>query len=453
MENHSKVRFRMIFCIVFAVAMLLRVLYIQHTTPYYFVLDSEGYYSLSQKLWTGNILANFISEHRTPAYPFILATIHGTTGIHTAQIESAHFDQDMHIIVLIQSLVGLLGLLILYRTLRLLKIHERPAILYVLFIGANVLLFTYERGILTEVWARAFLIGTFLVLAKILLKPQLRHFLALTLLFCFGFLLKPVYIALPFVLLPWLAFHFRKQKRALRLTIVSGIFYGLLPLGYIFLNTHIHGYPGVNHIGDINVLGRILQYNLPLESAKNDEFFYTKITEYKDIKGDISMPYHFLNWADPAIYSNTERLNELQSFTSTIVTHQLPAYLWNSFRDIPYALFDIPPHDVLLISDIKDPSVRLFFHTLASVYGIIQRITILVFPLWCVSVFHFIRKPTVVHTMLVLLGSASIYQVLGSILLGYSEFGRLVSIVQPLLYLFTFWGLFTFMNVSPKARE
>ena len=135
----------------------------------------------------------------------------------------------------------------------------------------------------------------------------------------------------------------------------------LVPALYIVGNTVYHEYKGIQHVGDIDVLGRILEFDTPIEAGKAYSYFYESVTDYRNRKGN-PMPFEFINTYDDSMYVNTTRMNELQGFTRSVVLGNLPSYVTDAFATIPSAMTDVSP-----FIKISDDSI-VFLHIFFQVY-------------------------------------------------------------------------------------
>ncbi|MCL5798120.1 MAG: hypothetical protein M1366_04940, partial [Patescibacteria group bacterium] len=276
------------------------------------------------------------------------------------------------------------------------------------------------------------------LLLSLLHKWQLSTLFILFLTFCAGFLLKPVFIFLPFATLPILVFHFR-NKMVYFSSLIFLILFTTLPVSYTSYNLKTYDYGGISHVSDINLLGKILQFDLPVTSGKSSDYFYKTVTDWHTHNGT-SMPYRFLEHYDPNIYiSGKWKLNSLPSFNMTVITHNLPLYFVDSFKQIPQALTDAS--DIIKPDVTSENQLSVFFSNLFMTYKDTQYVFLIIFLAYPLTFFLYLSKPNKKNTSLMLLGTLCAYQIILSVFFSYGEFGRLISVAQPILYCFSFYWL------------
>lgn len=120
----------------------------------------------------------------------------------------------MEKIILLQSLFGIIGLLVLYKTLIMAGVSTIASYIYTLFISFNILVFGWERILMTEGLSTFWLIIVLFMIVKILKKDKIIYFLHLLLIFIIGFLLKPFYVFLPLLIVP-IVYYSRPSKTSL----------------------------------------------------------------------------------------------------------------------------------------------------------------------------------------------------------------------------------------------
>jgi len=427
---------------VLLLCLAIRIIYREYSPDAVVTPDSFGYYDIGRKMLSESFWPNFVNDHRTPLYPLFLNVLMAASGNIGAAVGSAQFMKGATFITIVQSVIALTGLYLLYKTALILKIEKRYASLFTLFISLNHLLFAWEGVLLTESLVIFWIILTTYILLIALKKIGSSVMVILLLLFIAGFLLKPAYLAFPLVTLPIIAFTHQK-KGILMPIVVSLLLFLAVPFAYIKGNEALHNYSGVNHITDINLMGRILQYNLPVEAGRDVTFFYGAVRDYRAIGGD-PMPYRFLEYYDPQIYDKPERLNDLQRFTRAVVLDNLPRFITLGVAEIPKRMLE--PND-LIAENPEAPFLLTLFNGLRSFYTAAQYLTLLVLPLFFLVLFRFFRKPSFPTAATMIIGVIALYQIIVSVFFGYSEFGRLISVVQPQLY------LFLLLQLPPNNRD
>jgi len=397
-------------------------------------IDTFSYYKIAQ-LIAKDGFRYFMNTERTSLYPVVLNLATQVTGHYQAAVESPEFYLSMGLLLLFQSTLGLMSLIILYKILVLIKVKTIPAYLYTLFIAGNIMVFGWERLLLTESLSVFWLIMTTYLLILILKNPKNQYFLVLTILFLLGFLLKPFYLLFPIVVYFIILLHHHRKKIVIACFLSLLLFYAFVAF-YIQHNQTYFGNATVSRNGDINLLGKILQFRLPIEAASSEEYFYQKVKDYYVFGGD-PMPYRFLDNCDPDIYDKAEMMRSLRRFNRKVILANLPQYLSQSTKQLPSALLE--SSELLVFPDAKTGFLNYFISFLYQTYRKFQILTLAVFPFYFLSLLVWSKKNDFTDTVLALLGTIAVYQILISVFLSYGEFGRLIAPVQPILYFFCFW--------------
>lgn len=199
-----------VWIIIFAgitIRVIIALLY-GHVTIY---PDSEGYFELAERLLHLN-LTDYNGE-RTPGYPLLLCM----TNINPAFTAG------------IQLCMGITSLVIIYKTLVLLRINIKTALALVLLLSLYIPAIFFELAILTEALTTLCLITIFYILLRIINKdnPRLKDYILLALLCLYLVGIKPFYIFLPFLLIAFLLLDNLSFE-----TIKKSILIVLLPLTF-----------------------------------------------------------------------------------------------------------------------------------------------------------------------------------------------------------------------------
>lgn len=394
----------------FSLALLVRILYGISAPTIIYGPDSSGYYSIGKEMV-------LVHPYRTPLYPFFIHAVFYSMGLGNIAEGAPGFDRALAVVVAIQMIIGAAAFAIFARS-----INKWLA----LFLVFDVFTFGWERSILTEGLAVSFMLITTAVLFHILQKPTKQKFIILFILFTLGFLLRPALLTIPIAALPILAWHFRKKTPVVMYSIVTLVCFLLVPLTYAQINKAVSGYNGIQIVGDIDILGRILETKLPIDSAKQYEYFYTTVRDYQT-KNLTPHPFRFLEFYDPNIYGKMERFNELHRFNQTVILNNSPAFLLNMVKNITNVLLEI---------NMFTPAPPL----LKALYGNMQYLTLLIPFLWIVEMLFWLKKPTRERSVIMLLGTIVMSQILLTAAVVYKDYGgqyqRLLAPIRPQMFLF-----------------
>lgn len=432
---------KIFFILLISATIIIRYLYGIYHPTITIASDTFGYYE------TGTLLVQdfsgyFINDKRTPIYPLFMVSLLKLKGYENVPISSAEFSDGANLIVLVQQIIGALSLILLFFILRTLKFKESHAAVFTLFMAVNPMLFSWERVLMPETLTIFLLLFITFLFIKGLKTGKSAYFYPLLPLFIIFFLLKPIYILLPVFTLPILAIFkgdpLQHCKGSPYITLILVVFtsfvYLLVPLSYIKINQIRYHYRGINHSSDINLLGKILKYNLPVESAKDVKYFYDNVKDYRTLQKD-SMPYRFLEYYDWDIYHKRELLNLLPSFNSKVISNNFFDFATQSVLELPQALTDIS--ELITPPDTTTPLGK-FFSVLFNIYKALQYLFFSLIILIPYSFIAFIKKRDFTHAISGFLGSIIFYQIFFSIFFSYGEFGRLINPAQPIMYLFIF---------------
>lgn len=390
--------------IIFAVS--IRFLYTQYNPLITIASDTYGYYRVGNRILQENFAKYIINDERTPIYPLFLSTIMKLQGILGISILSDEFFIGARLIVLVQHTIGMLSLILIFFILKSLKVKRTYAFLFTLIMAINPFVFSWERVLIPETISIFFLLFTVFIFIKGLEKGKTICFFLFLPSFIFGFLLKPIYILLPLFLLPLIPIYYR-SRNSLLYAIFILFLYLLLPYLYIKQNESNFGYRGINHSSDINILGKILKYELPVESAKDVKYYYENIKDYRTKKED-PMPYRFLEYYDGQIYDKKELLNLLPSFNLKVIKANYKEFITKSFQEFPQALLDTS--EIIASTDINT-YLGVFFFLLYEIFTKFQYLYFLAIIIFPFSVFRFLKKPTFENSTSLLLGTISVYQI------------------------------------------
>jgi hypothetical protein len=214
----------------------------------------------------------------------------------------------------------------------------------------------------------------------------------------------------------------------------------MIPLGYAKMNDINYHYFGIQFVGDIDVLGRILELRIPIESAKNDTYFYTAVQDSRAGGAGTPTGFQLLGRYDPGIWGKTYRFVELQAFNRTVILHNLPLYVVKAVGTIPEILLEVCTYT--LVPSAGGNFLTRIVWVLQQAYGYAQYLTLAVPFLWIVMIMLFIVQPTRWNTCTAITGTIAVSQIVFTALVVYKDvdgqYGRVLSIVQPQMYLFLF---------------
>lgn len=398
--------------------------------------DSAIYYDLASQLFTNPTINIVFNPFKSPLYGTLLHLLLRGLGYTSAPaMGSPQFFTSMQYVLFVQGGIGIAGNIMLY--LLMLRLHMRRTLAFTisLLLGVNMMLIPWEHTLLTET------LGTFLIIfltwtfVSLLKKTQWSSGILFLLTAACGLLLRPAFLTVPLVYLVLLIFYRRNFKTMFMVTIISVVYLSVAGI-LIMFNIKNWNYKGLQITADINLLGKILQYTLPIESAKTQGYFYEIVTEYRTRGLDLH-PYRLLDTYDPTIYINGEKLLKLRAFTTTVLTNNLLPYATRTISDVPKVFGDLDP--IIAIKETAPLSVPM--NMLQRFFLFFQKILIVIVVLVPIAIFPRTRNAEVADHTAISMGVVSLGQVVLTSALVYEEYGRLISVIIPIATLSMFYGL------------
>jgi hypothetical protein len=438
---------------IFFIALLVRCIYSLAAPEIYSNVDTEGYYGLGMNLFSHPSLQTLITPYRTPVYGVFLNTVLHLAGVGGAAFGSPAFLRGAQFVVAVQMIIGALAFTALCQILAHL-LPKRTSMLFAAVLLLDVFVIGWEHTLMTEGLAISVSLYITAVLLQILLAPTRKKFILLWFLFSFGFLLRPSFIVYPIATLSVVAWYFRKHGRIIFLACVTVAAATMVPLAYARINYDTVHYFGVLFESDIVVLGKILEFNIPIESAKNYPYFYSTVTESRTGNTVIPTGFQLLSWYDPNIWGKAYRFVELQAFNQTVIIHNLPLYIGKAIATIPEILLEVC--DFTLVPPASTNLFTRIVWMLQQGYGYAQYATLAVPFLWIPMCIFFFVKPTRWHAITALIGTIAMSQIILTALVVYKDaggqYGRLMSVVRPHLFLFLFLCAVTCIRMYRKHQ-
>lgn len=439
---------------IFLIALLVRIIYtVASPSMYLFNADTAGYYDLGVAFFSHPSVQTLITPYRTPVYPLFLNAVMHAIGVGGTPFASPAFLWGSQFVAAIQMIIGAVAFTAFYQILTRVM-PTRARVLFAAFLLFDVFVIGWERTLLTEGLAISVSLIITTVLLHILIRPSVKKFILLWLLLTFGFLLRPSYAIYPAATLPVIAWYFRKQARVVFFACITLAATTLVPLAHARINYSNYGYFGIQYVGDINILGRILGFNLPVESAKNYAYFYTTVKDARAKYNFIPTGFQFLRQYDSNIWDKAYRFVELQGFNRTVIMNNLPTYAGKAIASIPEILLQVC--DFTLVAPASTNILTHIVWWLQQAYGYTQYATIAVPFLWVPACIIFLVKPTRWNAILALIGTIATSQILLTAFVVYKDiggqYGRVLSVVQPHMYLFLFLCAVTCLRMYQKRQ-
>lgn len=243
--------------IIFFVSLLFNILYFDWENAPIFSPDSYTYLKFAESI------SNFETPNifsRTPVYPLYLLI----------------FLNNLKIAAVGQIIIGALSNVILY--LIGLKLIKRKGLIFaiVLMISSNFFISSYNSFLLTECLS-IFLLLLSLYIHILILSESIRKKIFITSIVIDFFLIfiRPNLMLLPIIFLIFTFFYFFLYERKslefkkIKSFFFFGIFLNIFFIsGWCYLNWLQNGYFTISRVGDTNLLGKLIQYDMVKENKK-----------------------------------------------------------------------------------------------------------------------------------------------------------------------------------------
>ncbi|GER88643.1 hypothetical protein KDW_28050 [Dictyobacter vulcani] len=240
---------------------LLLLLTLLATVSYYLyrpyaelTADTPGYLRFAQQLRT---TGNPINVFRLPTYPLFLLVISFFTG-----------PDNLFAVSIVQGLLFILAVLEFYLLAILLFRHSWIAFCISVLVGTNVILISYSKVLMTEGLALWLLITSLLLAVSSMRTGNVRRLKWLAVCLALLFFTRPEWASFPVLLFAYLlwARYRRGNVRPWLSGIVRAVAVLYVLLGiYICCNFFINHYFGLTYVENMNLIGKVMQYQMQNE--------------------------------------------------------------------------------------------------------------------------------------------------------------------------------------------
>lgn len=412
---------------IIAVAVCIRVLFYLNYPGYQTTGDSVTYYLTGKSMRATRVFAD---QWRTPVYPMIIALPYILEGKAMPE-EFPYLSYEFIAIRVAQSVAGIIALIILFYLLMALGVRETGAGWYCLFMACNRTLMVFEHQLLTESFSLFCLLCIVFWLVKLMKTFSWRVFFMTSILSIFVVFLRPSYIALPLVVSGLVGWRYWRRQIVIAVGAVSVVYASLL-IAYMQTNATYYKYQGISRISDVNLLGKILTYKLPIDTTPDT-------TGVKQIIGD------YLSWnPDPnpwSVFRSYPQLytiayaKPLGDFVHAVVRNNIGTYFVRATREIPASLIDVSGENEIAYSTKR---FEWLFSWLNSMYYWSQYINLIILVAAPYYILAALRKKNAQTSGYMVLSIVALYHIAFAVYLGYADFARHLSVVQPLLYFLSF---------------
>lgn len=415
--------------VIIAIAAGIRVLFNQHFPGYQTSGDSVSYYLTLLNLKERK---NLVDPWRTPVYPILLAAPYvWSRKPLPAELPREYFSQELWTIRIAQSFAGIATLVLLFFILIRVKFSTNLAGVYCVFIACHPTLMINEFSLLTEAFATLWLVALLYVSVLLLSRVDMRKSIMFAAFCILGVFLRPSYIVFPPVILAILLWHHR-SRLVVAFSVVVLCIYGVTVSLYIQSNDRIYAYRGISRISDVNILGKILLYKLPVDTTA-DSVIKNRVVTYTQDFTDVSPWGLYRQYPD---LFNNEYATPMSIFVRDVFRRNFGLYFIGATKELPGAIMEIGEVDPIIQRTARWETL---FLVLSRVYRLTQLthfILIIAIPFLIIDL---MRKQTIQKSTVTLFAFVSLYHIALGVYMGYGEYVRHLSVVVPIMYIVSFW--------------
>lgn len=413
------------FIIVLAIA--ARIYFVASVSEVGIYPDSLSYYQTSRLyLERGHVF----DPWRVPVYPLILLGIGQQYGM-PEPIMGGVFSKVIAQALLLNHLAGVVGTglfaLLLFKLARTTPVSIGLSMYYAI----NPFTIAFERILLTESLALFLTIILLWIMYFIFKKIRYWLIISLSIWSIIAILLRPSFLLFPFLAVFSMIWLYRSKLSFLAACIVCLI--SLSTISIYAYGNYIHfQYPSITHVQDINVLGNILRFNIPIPNDLHTNPWGKAILSYRENPQADPQPWRLLEY-ETALYQ-AENINILPAFVRSVIIHSPLHYIQGVMLLLPEAITDWGEEFVFPLVGTLPSDHPIHYYVRATALLIVFR---MVFVFLLPFIF-FLRMPIKQYSAFVLfcvlIGGSTLLLTLA---VSYGEYGRLLMIMDPFALLFT----------------
>ncbi|HLW03662.1 MAG TPA: hypothetical protein VKT82_33760 [Ktedonobacterales bacterium] len=391
--------------------------YSNHPTPETYP-DSAQYLAVSHQIMTSGKL---VDPMRLPGYPLLISLVFLLTG-----------QGNLVAVSIVQGILFVVAVLEIYIIVCLLTHRAWQGLIVGLLVTSNTYLLTFIKPILSEGFSLWIVTSLALAILLFLRTLRVRQFWLVVLLLFVAYMVRPEWIYAPVLLFAFLllvaARHGRFRRLAPHVLAALLVLYGVLGL-YIYENATLNGFAGVSVVERINLLGKVLQYNMQNEASPQYAALTQELDAFKQAYHQSKSPYLFAD-LHPAITANYWALPD--AYDNSIVEHHPIEFVMNT---VPIFFSTLDAYYAESRLDAKGP----FGNELVLLDNISLKTVLLyqLFPffalVWLVLLFWRRTARSLLVEMMAALSLIGLYELVLIASGGYEAYARLHSAFNPIL--------------------
>ena len=391
--------------------------YTNHPNPEVYS-DTTEYLAATQHIMTSGKL---VDPMRLPGYPLFIALVFLVGG-----------QGNLAAVSIVQGILFVIAVLEIYIITCMVTQRAWMGLIVGLLVTSNTYLLTFIKPVLSEGFS--FWVVTSLALAILLFMRTLRvsYFWLIAAFLLMAFMTRPEWIYAPVLLFAFLLMlagrHGKFRRLAPHALAAVFVLYGVLG-AYIYENAALNGYAGVSIVQRINLLGKVMQYDMQNEAPPQYATLTQEINAYH--KSGAHSPYAFAELY-PEVAANNWALADSYA-TSIVKNHPIEFAL----KTVPVFLGLTPLNDYYYESQVSVQGP--FGSQLFILEDLSQRVILLYrfFPLFALMWLGLLLWRRTARSRLVemmgMLSLIGLYELLLIAVGGYEAYARLHSAFTPLM--------------------
>lgn len=401
--------------ILLVLAIGIRIAFSNQTDPVTTFPDSVGYDQLGQTFLANPSFHTFITPFRMPVYPMLFAL----------NRLLFPYPPTFEPIVILQTTLSIMLVVFTYITLKKIRVSTVLSLCASSILAIHPVLLSYEHVLLTESLSASLLGFSFLFLLWFVQTHSMRWLVYASLAISLAMGIRPSFLLIPFLFTPLVLYGLLQERKPKQSWFVPlGILAFPLVLSgfYAVGNMALHGYLGLQYVKEINLMGKILQYNLPTDAFPNQQLA-ANFTVYKATFPN-GMIYEFLDMIG-FTYSDSTSVRVLADTANTTIRTYVREFMVHTMYLYPKTLINHEP--IVRLSPLS-PFFPFFF----SFYGSLIWFWLLIPFFAIVSCTLMFIRPKLSSVAACVGWISVLFYTLQSAALGYEAYERLNTPIIPI---------------------
>ncbi len=382
--------------------------------------DTSSYLTVTQHILSSGKLVDPV---RTPGYPLFIALVFLLAG-----------QGNLAAVSIAQGMLFVAATLEIYGIICLMFRRAWMALTIGLLVGLNIYLIAFVKPVMSESFAMWVVASLALSVTLCIFTLRARYLWLVAAFTLLAFMTHPEWVYAPVPIFAYLLFIAARRGTFRRLLPHALgavlVLYGCLGL-FIYVNATQNGFPGITDVQGINLLGKVIEYNMQNEAPPQYAAITQQLNAYLAAGGERS-PYTFALYYPP-ITANYWALAD--SYASSIVYHHpvefflhtVPVFINSSNPYYAFSNLNAQGPFALPLIELQEFSAQVYF---------LYRFFPLVALFWLGLLFW---RPTRRVQMMGALSLLGLYELALVAAGGYSDMPRLHSSFNPILLVCT-WG-------------